>query len=283
MDTPFEIVVTSRRLRSLIMGVSGFAVMAPAVKSTAELDPPRIVHVVNLADRGSSSKALGTRKLYNIDKGQEAAITNGDTWNVYRERAISALVEQQVRMFVGTLTITDAQQGSAMGTFDPDESAGRSHAVRHKSAMKGDFVIPRLVLDSNVLFEAVSAELGGLAKAEFLKVAKFIKFHSPSKLIIEGHTDSDGDDAYNKRLSQDRAEAVRRLLVDDYDFITEEMIEAKGYGEERPRAKNDTPINKAINRRIEVLVWWESLEEHVDARELGLDEEELLEAELAEE
>ena len=149
--------------------------------------------------------------------------------------------------------------------------------------MKGDFVIPRLVLDSNVLFEAASAELGGLAKAEFLKVAKFIKFHSSSKLIIEGHTDSDGDDAYNKRLSQDRAEAVRRLLVDDYDFITEEMIEAKGYGEERPRAKNDTPINKAINRRIEVLVWWESLEEHVDARELGLDEEELLEAELAEE
>lgn len=76
---------------------------------------------------------------------------------------------------------------------------------------------------------------------------------------------------------------MRRLLVDDYDFIPEEMIEAKGYGEERPRAKNDTPINKAINRRIEVLVWWESLEERVDARELGLDEEELLEAELAEE
>ena len=278
MDTLFELVVPSRRLRSLIMGVSGFVVIASAVKSNAEFDPPRIVHVVHLSDRGSFHETPVMRKLYNIDKGRETNITNGDTLNVYREKRISSLVKQQVRMFIGTLTITDTQPGSAMGTFEPDETAGRSHAVRHKSAMKGDFVIPRLVLDSNVLFEAARAELRGLAREEFSKVADFIRFHSPSKLIIEGHTDSDGDDVYNKRLSQQRADSVRRLLVDENDFITEAMIEAKGYGEERPRAKNDTPINKALNRRIEVLVWWESLEERVDARELGLDEE-LLEGE----
>jgi outer membrane protein OmpA-like peptidoglycan-associated protein len=278
MDTPFELVVTSRRLRSLFIGLTGFVAMTPEV-STAEFDPPRIVHVVNLVDSGGPVFS-DVRKLYNIDKGQETDIANGDTLNVYREKRISSLVQQQVRIFIGTLTITDAQQGSALGTFQPNDSATGNHAVRHKFAMKGDFVIPRLVLDSNVLFEAAKAELRGFAKAEFLKVADFIKFHSPSKLIIEGHTDSDGDDNYNKRLSQLRADSVRNLLVNDYDFITEDMIEAKGYGEERPRTENDTAVNKAINRRIEVLVWWESLEERVDAREL--DEEELLELEAAE-
>ena len=38
-------------------------------------------------------------------------------------------------------------------------------------------------------------------------------------------------------------------------FITPAMIEARGYGEERPMANNDTPENKALNRRIEVMVW----------------------------
>ena len=40
-----------------------------------------------------------------------------------------------------------------------------------------------------------------------------------------------------------------------YDFITPKMIEARGYGEERPIVANDTPENKQLNRRIEVLVW----------------------------
>ncbi len=282
MDTPpLALVVTARHLRSLIIVATGLAMMAPA-ESRAEFDPPRITDVIRLVDRGALNTS-SLRKLYNIDKGQETNITNGDTLNVYREKRISSLVQQQVRIFVGTLTITDAHEGSALGVFEPNEIAGRNHAVRHKSAMKGDFVIPRLVLDSNVLFQAARAELLGIARQEFLKVADFIKFHSPSKLIIEGHTDADGDDAYNKDLSQRRAESVRRLLVDENDFITEDMIEAKGYGEERPRVKNDTAINKALNRRIEVLVWWESLEERVDATELELDEEALLEAGVEEE
>lgn len=280
MDTSFELIVTWR-LRSLIFCVLGLVVMAPAV-SYAEFNPPRITDVVHLIDRGAPSLS-SLRKLYSIDKGQETDIANGDTLNVYREKRISPLIKQQVRIFVGTLTITDAQEGSALGVFEPNEEAVRNNAVRHKSAMKGDFVIPRLVLDSNVLFQAARAELLGIARKEFRKVAKFIEFHSPSKLIIEGHTDSDGDDAYNKDLSQRRAASVKALLVDDYDYITEEMIEAKGYGEERPRVKNDTAVNKALNRRIEVTVWWEDLEERVDASELELDEEQLLEAGVEEE
>jgi outer membrane protein OmpA-like peptidoglycan-associated protein len=48
---------------------------------------------------------------------------------------------------------------------------------------------------------------------------------------------------------------VKDYLVVEYDFITEQMIEAKGYGEKQPLESNNTPENKQLNRHIEVLVW----------------------------
>ena len=274
---PIRELATTKRLRSLFL--RGLAVLCP-ITAGAQFNPPRITDVIHLLDRGSDPS--GSQKLYSIDKGNEANITTGDTLNVYREKRVSSLARQPLRILVGTLAITEALKGSSLGTFIPNEVTGNSHAIRHKSAMKGDFVIPRLTLDSNVLFDPGKADLKGVAAAEFAKVANFIKYHSPSLLIVEGHTDSDGDDAYNKQLSQLRAEAVRNLLVDGNDFISGDMIVAKGYGEERPRAPNDSAVNKALNRRIEVLVSWESLEERVDPVEMGAEETEKLQKELDE-
>lgn len=69
------------------------------------------------------------------------------------------------------------------------------------------------------------------------------------KVSIEGHTDSDGSDAYNKKLSDDRAKAVMKYLVDH--GIDAGRLAAKGYGEEKPIATNDTDEGKATNRRVE--------------------------------
>jgi len=74
-------------------------------------------------------------------------------------------------------------------------------------------------------------------------------------VIIEGHTDSDGDDKSNLQLSEDRAQAVRLFLVNTYDFISPGMVDAIGYGEERPIAPNDNPANKELNRRVEIVIW----------------------------
>ena len=127
--------------------------------------------------------------------------------------------------------------------------------IRYKVGMKGDLVVPRIVIDSSVLFDAGGFGLSGGTAAEFDKVADFVKLYSPSKLFIDGHTDSDGDATFNKELSLKRAKAVEQVLQEEYDWITDEMVEARGYGEERPMVRNDTPANKALNRRIEVLVW----------------------------
>jgi outer membrane protein OmpA-like peptidoglycan-associated protein len=83
-------------------------------------------------------------------------------------------------------------------------------------------------------------------------------------LIIEGHTDSDGDSDYNDRLSQLRAEAVRELMISQFEFIDPSVLVAKGYGEDRPLVANDSAKNKALNRRIEFVVWWEGVEARAD-------------------
>ncbi|HPE61528.1 MAG TPA: OmpA family protein [Thiolinea sp.] len=65
---------------------------------------------------------------------------------------------------------------------------------------------------------------------------------------IEGHTDATGDDAYNLRLSQLRADAVRNYL--ERAGVAAAVMEAVGYGESRPVAGNDTAAGRARNRRI---------------------------------
>ena len=71
---------------------------------------------------------------------------------------------------------------------------------------------------------------------------------SPLRLEIGGHTDSVGNDARNEALSQGRAEAVRRALLDR--GVREEAVTARGYGESRPVATNNTADGRARNRRI---------------------------------
>ena len=104
----------------------------------------------------------------------------------------------------------------------------------------------------------------------FQKIADFLKFYNPYKLIIEGHTDSDGEAVFNLDLSQRRAEAVRQALIADHDFIDDGVLDAVGYGEKRPIADNVNEEGKARNRRIEVVVVWENFgQDRVETLDAG--------------
>lgn len=82
------------------------------------------------------------------------------------------------------------------------------------------------------------------------RAAGFMKKLPPSVVVeVGGHTDSDGSDAANQTLSDNRAKAVREALI---QFgIKAEMLTEKGYGETKPKATNDTDDGKFQNRRIE--------------------------------
>ena len=106
-------------------------------------------------------------------------------------------------------------------------------------------------LPAPVPFKTGSAELDSAAGAdEILGLVKDYMVKNPdvTMLRIEGHTDSDGDDKMNEDLSKARALSVTKWLTTN--GVECKRIVAVGFGETRPLVPNDTPENKAKNRRV---------------------------------
>jgi OOP family OmpA-OmpF porin len=81
-------------------------------------------------------------------------------------------------------------------------------------------------------------------------IVAILKEYPSSKFSIEGHTDSDGKDAMNQKLSEDRAAAVKNYLQEN--GIAADRLSSVGYGETKPIDSNKTKKGKANNRRVEV-------------------------------
>ena len=106
---------------------------------------------------------------------------------------------------------------------------------------------------SDVLFDTAKFSLRPLARERLAKVAGILMGHPGLTLAVEGHTDSVGGDAYNQRLSEQRAGSVRDYLI--LQGITEmNSTPAKGFGKSQPVATNDTSTGRQLNRRVELIV-----------------------------
>ncbi|WP_291098523.1 MULTISPECIES: OmpA family protein [unclassified Flavobacterium] len=81
-------------------------------------------------------------------------------------------------------------------------------------------------------------------------IAAILKEYPYSKFLIEGHTDSDGSNAMNQTLSENRAAAVKNYLVEN--GIAADRLKSTGFGETKPIATNKTAKGKAMNRRVEI-------------------------------
>jgi len=110
-----------------------------------------------------------------------------------------------------------------------------------------------ITLDGSVLFVSAKSELLPIAQKKLDDVAKALNDTAPEQtIVVEGHTDSNGNDASNLKLSQDRADSVRAYLVSR--GVKSERITAVGKGESMPVASNDTTEGRANNRRVEIVV-----------------------------
>lgn len=110
-----------------------------------------------------------------------------------------------------------------------------------------------ITLDGSVLFASGKAALLPIAQDRLAKVAEVLQQQSDDKkIVVEGHTDSMGSDANNLKLSQDRADSVRMLLVSK--GVKSDRISAVGKGESVPIADNKTPEGRANNRRVEIVI-----------------------------
>lgn len=105
---------------------------------------------------------------------------------------------------------------------------------------------------NNIFFEYDKADLQKISYNELDRLVKLLKENQEWQVEIGGHTDDKGSDSYNKELSQKRAASVRTYLIQK--GIKESRLSAKGYGEEKPVATNETDEGRAENRRVEFTI-----------------------------
>ena len=140
----------------------------------------------------------------------------------------------RVRFDGGALMVTNLRIAEA----SPD--------MRSKLLTEGKLVSYGIYFDINK--DIIKPESYGSLKM----IADILQENPNVQIKIVGHTDSDGDDAKNLDLSKRRGTAVKNALVKNFN-IEASRIESDGAGETQPVAKNDTPTNKALNRRVEFI------------------------------
>lgn len=133
------------------------------------------------------------------------------------------------------------------------EREAREQAERERAQIEADERALMALLGGTVMFRHDEAILLPAARGRLDRVADALKqMPSDRKIVIEGHTDALGTDEYNRRLSEQRANAVRSYLLQR--GVTADQVVAEGRGEQEPIAPNQTAEGRANNRRVEIVI-----------------------------
>jgi outer membrane protein OmpA-like peptidoglycan-associated protein len=164
----------------------------------------------------------------------------------FGRKLINGIASPDFRVYFGVNYALGALWGrESKGEIPTLEVAAVETATSEAPAEPEDHFVTR-----DLHFKFNSAELENTDLQVFdLLVAALNKSHF-SKLVVEGHTDSIGNAAYNQTLSELRAEAIRQLLIRQYK-IPARKITAVGYGKSRPIASNGNFQGRQLNRRVE--------------------------------
>ncbi len=134
--------------------------------------------------------------------------------------------------------------------IDPETKNGVQDEDGCPDTVRVDRESQQILLLEPVYFATGSAKILARSHGMLTEMAGLIQGDTHlGNILVEGHTDSRGSDAYNLRLSEDRARSVREFLV--VAGVDPKRLSSKGLGETRPIASNDTKDGRAKNRRVE--------------------------------
>ena len=182
-----------------------------------------------------------------------------DPWDPATIAAAEAAVARlgPNRGAVGLRAAVLAIPGLALGVGGG--STGLVASVQELEAAKRDLgaqetaLEVRVELPADVLFDFDKAEIRADAADALAKLAAIIAAYPNGRAELSGHTDDKGSDAYNQRLSERRAAAVKTWLVERH-ALDGSRIATRGEGEARPVADNGTDEGRQRNRRVEALI-----------------------------
>lgn len=142
--------------------------------------------------------------------------------------------------------------------------------MKELSELQGQLTDRGIVLTiGDVLFATGKSDLNSSAQRSMGKISEFLQKNQNRNLLVEGHTDSVGNDEYNQKLSEQRAASVKSALVKR--GIASERIVTVGYGKKYPLASNTGAAGKQQNRRVEAIILNEGVKPENQLRKELLD------------
>jgi len=174
-----------------------------------------------------------------------------------REQLSTAASEVERARILGDIQAKEAALAKAQADAKAREAEKAreelAQLMKELSQLQGQLTERGIVLTiGDVLFATGKSDLNTSAQISMDKIAVFLQEKQNRNLLVEGHTDNVGSEAYNQGLSEQRADAVRNALVKR--GIAIDRIVTVGYGKRYPVAGNDTVLGRQQNRRVEVII-----------------------------
>jgi len=193
------------------------------------------------------------KKLFgDINGGEPLGVTTGLQIHINTQRtrtpAEGLIGEIYFSSETKDVVVTEAAK-EKMVAATPVLSSPRGKALP-VAGFDDDFNKPGCV-NIRIAFDTNSTQVDAIPKSSVQTIMEYLVKHPEDTLVITGHTDSVGSDAFNLELSRRRAQSVKQYLVEQY-AIDEHRLIILGAGESRPIADNDTPEGQAQNRRVTI-------------------------------
>ncbi len=174
--------------------------------------------------------------------GEEAAKARDES---ERARTAVAVARQTTQDKTAELAVVKA--GAMQDKARASDLEMQLKDLNAKQSDRGD-----IISLGDVLFDSNRAEMRGTGQRDMSKLVAFFKQYPKRTALIEGFTDSQGDQDANVDLSQRRAMAVRDALVDQ--GVVADRLTTRGYGDAYPVASNTTSAGRQMNRRVEIVL-----------------------------
>jgi outer membrane protein OmpA-like peptidoglycan-associated protein len=259
---------TARSKLTALQSDSQLASHAPVEIKDAEIavvaaeqptkDKALATHLVVMADRKVEiARAMAQSRLYedqrkSLSEQSEAARLASRTREADRARRDADSSRRDADMArnqaeAARREATNARMDTEQARREADDLQQQIEELNARETDRG------LVMTlGDVLFETNMSDLKGGSISNLGKLAAFLNRYENRTVLIEGHTDSIGDNDYNLSLSQRRADSVRSYLIGQ--GIGSNRLNASGMGEGSPVAGNDTATGRQQNRRVEIII-----------------------------
>jgi outer membrane protein OmpA-like peptidoglycan-associated protein len=189
----------------------------------------------------------------------EAARAQSEADRLAAERAQLAANEQQRQAEQARLMQQQAEQKALEADRLRAQSEAQQQQLRQQLLEQFNLILETrdtarglIVNMSDVLFDFNKYTLRAAAREKLAKISGIILSHPGLRLEVDGYTDSIGTDAYNLKLSDERAGSVQQYLVQQ--GLAQDNVTAKGFGKDDPVASNSTASGRQANRRVELVV-----------------------------